>query len=191
MDEQIGRILDALDASGQADNTYVFFTADHGLAVGHHGLFGKQNLYDHSTRVPFMAVGPGIKSNAKISAPIYLQDIMATSLDLAGVEKPDHVDFHSIMPLLTGTTTASPYGSVYGAYLGLQRSIVMNERKLILYPKISKARLYNLKNDPLEMNDLAGKPKQQRLMKRMYRQLLSMQRSLGDSLDLEAAFSEW
>ena len=67
----------------------------------------------------------------------------------------------------------------------------MNERKLILYPKISKARLYNLKNDPLEMNDLAGKPKQQRLMKRMYRQLLSMQRSLGDSLDLEAAFSEW
>jgi choline-sulfatase len=159
--------------------------------VGHHGLFGKQNLYDHSTRVPFMAVGPGIKSNAKISAPIYLQDIMATSLDLAGVEKPDHVDFHSIMPLLTGTTTASPYGSVYGAYLGLQRSIVMNERKLILYPKISKARLYNLKNDPLEMNDLAGKPKQQRLMKRMYRQLLSMQRSLGDSLDLEAAFSEW
>ena len=191
MDEQIGRILDALNASGQADNTYVFFTADHGLAVGHHGLFGKQNLYDHSTRVPFMAVGPGIKSNAKISAPIYLQDIMATSLDLAGVEKPDHVDFHSIMPLLTGTTTASPYGSVYGAYLGLQRSIVMNERKLILYPKISKARLYNLKNDPLEMNDLAGKPKQQRLMKRMYRQLLSMQRSLGDSLDLEAAFSEW
>jgi hypothetical protein len=67
----------------------------------------------------------------------------------------------------------------------------MNERKLILYPKISKARLYHLKNDPLEMNDLAGKPKQQRLMKRMYRQLLSMQRSLGDSLDLEAAFSEW
>ena len=188
MDEQIGRILDALEASGQADNTYIFFTADHGLAVGHHGLIGKQNLYDHSVRVPFMAVGPGIKTNAKNDAPIYLQDVMATSLDLAGIEKPDHVDFHSLMPLLNGTTTASSYGSVYGAYLALQRSIIMDGRKLILYPKISKARLYNLNNDPLEMNDLAERPRQQRMVKRMFNQLLSMQQSLGDSLNLEAAF---
>lgn len=190
MDEQIGRILDALEASGQADKTYIFFTADHGLAVGHHGLFGKQNLYDHSVRVPFMVVGPGIQANAKIDAPIYLQDVMATSLDLAGVEKPDHVDFHSLMPLLRGTTTASPYPYVYGAYLALQRSIVMDGRKLILYPKISKARLYNLNNDPLEMTDLAARPRQKRVIKRMYRQLLSVQQSLGDSLNLEEAFPE-
>ena len=69
MDRQIGRILDALEASGQAENTYIFFTADHGLALGHHGLFGKQNLYDHSVRVPFVAVEPGIEANAKLSAP--------------------------------------------------------------------------------------------------------------------------
>jgi arylsulfatase A-like enzyme len=190
MDEQIGRILDALEASGQADNTYIFFTADHGLAIGHHGLFGKQNLYDHSTRVPFMAVGPGIKQNAKIDAPIYLQDVMPTSLELAGIEKPDHVDFNSLMPLLNGTTTASAYSAVYGAYLQLQRSITMDGRKLILYPKAGKARLYNLQNDPLEMSDLAERPRQQRTVKRLFRHLLSLQQSLGDDLDLEAAFPE-
>ena len=59
MDEQIGRILDGLETSGMDKNTYIFFSADHGLGVGHHGLLGKQNLYEHSTRVPFIISGPG------------------------------------------------------------------------------------------------------------------------------------
>jgi hypothetical protein len=53
MDDQIGRILKALKETGQADSTYIVFTAAHGLACGHHGLLGKQNMYDHSVRVPF------------------------------------------------------------------------------------------------------------------------------------------
>jgi len=113
---------------------------------------------------------------------------MPTSLDLAGVDKPDHVDFHSLVPLLHGKTTASAYSAVYGAYLQLQRSIVMDDRKLILYPKIGKVRLYHMKRDPLEMNDLAERPNQKRVIKRMYRHLLALQQSLGDGLDLEAAF---
>ena len=83
MDEQIGRILDTLEASGQADNTYIFFTADHGLAVGRHGLMGKQNMFDHSVRVPLMVVGPDVPKNRKIDARVYLQDVMATSLELS------------------------------------------------------------------------------------------------------------
>ena len=66
MDTQIGRILDALEKSGQADNTYIFFSADHGLGVGHHGLFGKQNLYEHSTRVPFIAPGPASRAAKRL-----------------------------------------------------------------------------------------------------------------------------
>ncbi|RLG28725.1 choline-sulfatase, partial [Methanosarcinales archaeon] len=73
MDAQIGRILDALEKSGKAKDTYIFFTADHGLAVGHHGLLGKQNMYDHSVRVPLMVTGPDIPKNHKIHAPVYLQ----------------------------------------------------------------------------------------------------------------------
>jgi arylsulfatase A-like enzyme len=88
MDDQIGRILDALEKSGQADNTYLFFSADHGLAVGRHGLMGKQNLFDHSVRVPLMLVGPGVPAGEKRDASVYLQDIMATSLELAGAERP-------------------------------------------------------------------------------------------------------
>jgi choline-sulfatase len=106
MDEQIGRILEGLKASGLAENTYIFYTADHGLSVGHHGLMGKQNMYDHSVRVPFVVNGPGITANHRITVPIYLQDLMPTTLQLAGVEKPEHVDFTSIMPLLEAENAA-------------------------------------------------------------------------------------
>ena len=88
LDEQIGKILDALEASGEMDNTYIFFGADHGLSVGQHGLLGKQSLFDHSIRLPMMVLGPDIPKGKKIDVDVYLQDIMATSLELAGIEKP-------------------------------------------------------------------------------------------------------
>jgi choline-sulfatase len=190
MDAQIGRILDALDKSPLADNTYIFFTADHGLAVGHHGLFGKQNLYDHSVRVPFIAVGPGIESNRKIDAPIYLQDVMPTSLELAGVSRPDHVQFHSLLPLLKGETDESAYDALYGAYLQLQRSVTADGYKLILYPKIKKTRLYDLKDDPQEMNDLAADGIYQPIVKKLFAKLLQLQPQVGDKLDLKSVFGE-
>jgi arylsulfatase A-like enzyme len=82
MDAQIGRILDALEKSGKADNTYIFFTADHGLAIGNHGLMGKQNMYDHSIRVPLFVIGPDVPKNKKIDVDVYLQYIMASALNL-------------------------------------------------------------------------------------------------------------
>lgn len=187
MDTQIGRILDALEKSGQSDNTYIFFSADHGLAVGHHGLFGKQNLYEHSTCVPFIASGPGIKVR-EIETPIYLQDVMATSLDIAQAERPEQVEFQSLMPLLKGETKESKVKAVYGAYLGLQRSVTVGNWKLILYPKISKARLYNIKRDPFEMKDLAGDESKTKLINRLYKRLLKLQKEQADTLDLKSAF---
>ena len=123
MDEQIGRILDALEASGKAENTYIFFTADHGLAVGEHGFIGKQNMYDCSMRVPMLMSGPGLEAGKVVDEPVYLQDIMATSLELAGVEKPEQVDFNSLLPLASGKTKKSVYNLIYGAYFGVQRMI--------------------------------------------------------------------
>ena len=79
MDYQIGRILEHLKKTKQDRDTYIIFTADHGLAVGHHGLMGKQNLYEHSVRVPFIVVGPDVAKNAKNEANIYLQDVMPTT----------------------------------------------------------------------------------------------------------------
>ena len=188
MDAQIGRILDALEKTGQADNTWIFFTADHGLAVGHHGLFGKQNLYDHSVRVPFCVVGPGVPKGENRKQPIYLQDVMATSLELAGIEKPKHVDFNSLLPLIKNAKQRSPYKSVYGAYLQLQRSVIHDGWKLILYPKIKTARLYNLEKDPQEMHDLANEAERLQVQKNLFARLLALQKENGDALDLKSAF---
>jgi choline-sulfatase len=80
MDEQIGRILAALEKTGKADNTYIFFTADHGLGCGRHGLLGKQNMYEHSMRPPLIVRGPEIPKGEQRHVCVYLQDIMATAL---------------------------------------------------------------------------------------------------------------
>lgn len=186
MDAQIDRILKQLDKTGQRDNTWIFFTADHGLACGHHGLMGKQNMYDHSVRVPFMVVGPGVGKDQKISGPIYLQDTMATTLQLAEVDKPEHVEFNSILPMLRGEP--SPYKNIYGAYLKLQRSIRTQSHKLIVYPEAKVVRLFDLKADPMEMNDLAGKEESLPLIKELFGKLLSEQELQEDKLDLKTPF---
>jgi arylsulfatase A-like enzyme len=191
MDEQIGRILNGLKKSGMEKNTYVFFSADHGLAVGHHGLFGKQNLYEHSTRVPFIVKGPGIRQGAKTSAPIYLQDVMASSLALAGIEKPAHVEFNDILPLARGTTKKSPYEEIYGAYLNVQRSITKNNIKILAYPQVPLIRVYDLAKDPGEEKDIASTEKGKEWIAKLFPRLLKLQKKMGDSLDLTQSFPQF
>jgi choline-sulfatase len=185
MDRQIGKILDALEKSGKADNTYIFFTADHGLAVGHHGLMGKQNMYDHSVRVPLMVVGPDIPQGKRIDAPVYLQDVMATTLELAGVEKPEHVEFHSLLPLVEGEAKP-PYEAIYGAYLNKQRMVTQDGWKLIVYPDVPKLRLYHVAEDPRELRDLADSAASAPIIKKLAAALRKLQAETGDKLDLSA-----
>jgi len=189
MDAQIGRILDGLKETGQADNTWIFFTADHGLAVGHHGLFGKQNMYDHSVRVPYIVAGPGVPQGETSDQPIYLQDTMPTTLALAGVEKPGHVEFQNLLPIIRGEKD-SAYDSIYGAYLGLQRSVTKDGWKLIMYPKIKQLRLYHVEEDPQEMRDLSGDAKHTARIKSLFAEFLELQKQTGDSLDLKEVYPE-
>ena len=183
LDEQVGRVLAALEASGEAERTWVFFTADHGLAVGHHGLMGKQNLYEPSLRVPFLAAGPGVKPGV-VEAPIYLQDVMATALDVAGVEKPGHVEFQSLLPLIRGESTRATAEPVYGAYLQLQRAVISDGMKLVVYPKAGVVRLFDLKADPEEMKDLAEVPEMKGKRAALLAKLREVQAAMGDGLDL-------
>ncbi len=76
-DAQIGRILDALEKSGKRDNTLIVFSSDNGLAMGSHGLMGKQNVYDHSVHVPLIVAGPGIPKGETRSALCYIYDLDA------------------------------------------------------------------------------------------------------------------
>ena len=190
MDEQIGRILDGLKSSGMEKNTYIFFTADHGLGVGHHGLLGKQNLYEHSTRVPFIITGPDIPKKKKISAPIYLQDIMPSTLSIAGLEKPEHVQFKDILPLATGKAKNLPYKEIYGAYLDAQRSITVGNEKLLVYPNVPTVRVYDIFSDPLELKDLSKTKRGKAISSKLFPRLLKLQKSMRDSLDLAKSFPE-
>ncbi len=187
MDNEVGRILDALDKSGMADNTYIFFSADHGLAVGHHGLMGKQNLFDHSLRVPLMVCGPGVPKDKKLKTPVYLQDIMASSLDLGGIDKPAHVQFKSLMPIIAGKR-GSNYDAIYGGYLAFQRAVIVGDHKLLLYPGYKKVLLFNLADDPDEMKDLAGEAKNKPLIKKLFARLLKLQKETGDTFDLKKVY---
>ena len=190
LDQQIGRILDRLEASKTAENTWIILTSDHGLAVGRHGLVGKQNMYDHSMRVPFIIVGPKAKSGATITDPIYLQDVVPTTLELAGLTPPAHVEFKSLLPKLTGESTQPHHLPIIGAYLDKQRMIFDGKYKLIVYPKVPTVRLYQLENDPFEKHDLAKQPGAQAKLKELFQLLLKWQDSNGDPNSLKKQFPD-
>jgi len=184
MDAQVGRILDALEKTGKAKNTYIFFTADNGLAIGHQGLMGKQNMYDSGVRVPLIVNGPDVPKNQRIDSPVYLQDIMPSALELAGVSKPQQVQFKSLMPLIRGKVSAS-YDAIYGGYMDLQRMVSTGGYKMVYYPKIDKTLLYNLNADPLEMHNLADDPANNGLLQKLRTRLKDLQQETRDTLDLD------
>jgi choline-sulfatase len=183
LDTQIGRILNALEKSGKKENTYIFLTADNGLAIGAHGLFGKQNLFEHSVKVPLLVVGPGLPKNQRIAEPIYLQDIVPTSLDVAGIDIPKHVQFKSLLPLIRGEKQTH-YNAIYGAYMMLQRMVRKGDFKLIVYPKQNIRLLFDLKNDPDEINNLADKPEYAVKVQELFSELIKLQKETGDPLTL-------
>ena len=157
IDIQIGRVIDKLEAMGELDNTYVLFTSDHGIAVGRHGLMGKQNLYEHTWRVPFVVRGPGIKPASQASGYIYLLDVLPTLCDLAGIEIPDVVEGKSFRPVLEGKTDRVR-DVLYGVYCGGtkpgMRAIKTDGWKLIKYDvlggQVRETQLFNLKENPHE-----------------------------------------
>ena len=159
IDTQVGRVLKKLEAMGQLENTYVIYTADHGIAVGRHGLTGKQNLYEHTWRVPFIVRGPGIKAKSEASGFIYLLDVFPTLCDLAGIEKPDVVEGQSFRSVLEGKAERTR-DVMYGVYCGGttpgMRSVKTADGwKLIEYDvldgKVRETQLFNLKENPFEL----------------------------------------
>ncbi|MEK6479700.1 sulfatase-like hydrolase/transferase [Catalinimonas sp. 4WD22] len=190
MDEQIRQILEALEKSGKQDNTYIFFTADHGLACGEHGLIGKQNMFDHSIRVPLMVLGPDIPEGKKVEADVYLQDVMASGLELAGIKKPKYVEFNSLMDMARGRKEKSKYKSIYGGYIEQQRMIRKDGLKLIVYPEIDKVLLYNVEEDPKELHNLAEDPAYKKKIKRLFKDLLKLQKKLDDTLNIKSTYDK-
>jgi arylsulfatase A-like enzyme len=133
VDAQIGRVVAALEAAGELDNTILVFAGDNGLAVGSHGLLGKQNLYDHSMRVPLVIRGPGIPRGERRDALVYLYDLFSTIADVAGVDAPESVEGESLVPVFQNSKDGVRE-SVFYAYRDLQRGVRTNDDwKLIRY----------------------------------------------------------
>ena len=160
IDRQVGRVLDKLEAMGELDNTYIFFTSDHGIAVGRHGLVGKQNLYEHTWRVPFIAKGPGIEPGSSASGYVYLLDVLPTLCDFAGIDVPDVVEGQSMRPVLEGKQEQIR-DVLYGVYCGGtkpgMRSVKTDGWKLIQYDvldgSVRETQMFNLKENPFEFLD--------------------------------------
>ena len=189
-DAQIGRVLDALDRSGKADDTIIIFSADHGLAVGQHGLMGKQNQYDHSIRMPLVLCGPGIERGRKIDSQVYLQSMFATTCEMAGVSVPDTVEFPSLVPLMDGRKK-KVHKAIFGSYKSFQRMVRTRDYKLIVYPVADKVQLFDIKNDPWEKDDLAGDADYSGKIERLAGMLKKLQKEVGDTLDLDETLRSW
>ncbi len=157
IDIQVGRVLKKLEAMGELDNTYIIYTADHGMAIGRHGLQGKQNLYDHTWRVPFIVKGPGIKAGTRATGNIYLLDVLSTACDLAGIKAPATSEGISFRPVLEGGKQAVRE-VVHGVYCGGgrpgSRCVRKGDWKLTQYEVektgVKHIQLFNLKDNPHE-----------------------------------------
>lgn len=160
VDAQIGRVLDALEHKGILDRTIIVFAGDNGLAVGRHGLLGKQNLYDHSIRVPLLIAGPGIEGGLRTHTLSYLFDIFPTLCELSGLDTPESVQGQSLVPALRDPL-ATVRDTVVAGYRHFQRAIrTADDWKLITYEIGDSVRtqLFNLRDDPWEIHDLAEDP---------------------------------
>jgi len=197
IDIQIGRVLEKLEAMGELENTYIIYTADHGMAIGRHGLQGKQNLYEHTWRVPFIVKGPGIPAG-RAQGNSYLLDSLPTLCELAGIEIPDSVEGKSLKPVLTGEKE-SVRDVLYGVYTGGtkpgMRSVKKGDWKLIKYDvmngDVRETQLFNLAENPNEflaqhgkddpkLVDLAENPDYADKLTEMEKLLLSEMRRLDD-----------
>lgn len=157
IDVQIHRVLKKLEEMGELENTYVFYCADHGMAIGRHGLQGKQNLYEHTWRIPLVVKGPGIQSGTRALGNVYLLDVLATMCDLVGIEPPRTCEGKSFAEVLRGER-ATIRDAVYGCYCGGQkpgmRCVRRGDWKLIRYETAdgsAETQLFNLRDNPHEL----------------------------------------
>lgn len=173
LDEEVGRILAALKATGVGDNTVIVFASDHGLAVGSHGLMGKQNLYEHSIKLPLIIAGPGIPEGKTTGALVYLMDLGATLMDLAGLDASPLTDARSFAPVLKDPAT--PHRRFLTMfYREYQSGVRMDAWKYLAYSVngAEREQLFNLDDDPLELKNLADDPAQVAIRDTLRSQLL-------------------
>jgi len=202
-DAQIGRVLKALEESGEADNTIIVFSGDNGLALGQHGLLGKQNVYEHSVGVPLIFCGPNIPENNKVDALAYLHDVFPTLCGLAGLEIPESVQTKDLSPVIKGEAKSVRNSMLYAynswpgdliegkSYKhnpgGGHRAVRKGDYKLIVSAKhdVFTYQLFDLKNDPWELSNLIEDEKYASVKDDLLNELQLLINETGDPADLD------
>ena len=187
MDEQIGRVFRALEETGEADNTIIAFTADQGIAIGSHGLMGKQNLYEHSMRVPLVFAGPRIPRNRKVDGFTYQFDMYPTLCELAGIPAPSGIEGRSIARAVVKGSGPTGRDAVFLAYRDFQRAVRRGPYKLIRYPQVNRTQLFRLDRDPDEVHDLSREAGESRRVAEMTALLAEQQKMYGDQAPMTVA----
>jgi arylsulfatase A-like enzyme len=193
LDAQIGRVLDALERSPHAANTYVVFAADSGVARGSHGLIGKQNLYEHSVRVPLIVAGPGVPAGKTTDAMCFLYDVFPTLGARCGVPAPATSEGRDLSPVLRAPATPGRAELMF-AYRDVQRALRDERWKLIRYPQVDRTQLFDLAADPDERVNLAERPEHAARVKEMVARLARLMIEHADAASLNVAApqpAEW
>jgi arylsulfatase A-like enzyme len=151
----LGELIEALKENDLYDNTIIIYSGDNGLALGQHGLMGKQNLYEPSTKVPLIFFGKGIKADTKVNAMVYLTDLYPTICEMLGIEIPRSVDGASFQSLFENPE-GTHHDYILTSYRNVQRAIRNDRYKLIKYDVKGEkhTQLFDLANDPNEMENL-------------------------------------
>jgi len=186
LDYHAGRIFEQLKASGEWENTIIIFSGDNGLSMGEHGLFGKQNLYESGgMHVPLVMAGPGIKKG-KSDALVYLMDLFPTINELADAINPRGVEGKSLVPILQGEKIKIRE-VLYTGYRNCQRAVRDEKWKLIRYPLVNVTQLFDLKNDPSELNNLSDNPEYSKEQNRLLYLLKKEMENYADTFPLTVA----
>lgn len=186
LDKNVGDIITILKKKRIYKNTIIVFASDNGLAIGSHGLLGKQNLYEHSMKVPLIIAGPGIPKGKESEAFVYLFDIFPTLAGLCSLPVPEEIDGQSLEPVISGNVK-DIRSSVFTAYRNTARAVRTNEWKLIRYPERDFTQLFNLEEDPLEMKNLSNDTALVPVKKQLFDLITEWQKKAGDTLNLTSS----
>ena len=191
IDEQIGRVIQTLKDTGEYENTLIIFAGDNGLALGQHGLMGKQNLYEHSIHVPLLFTGPNIPKDVTTDSMCYLLDIFPTLADYLQIPIPESVDGKSLVPAMQ-TPNLPVRDSHYFGYCSVQRAVSTQQYKLIEYAVngTRTTQLFDLEADPWEMTNRATDPAYQERVSELRNKLTQWHHIAGETHEHESKFWE-
>jgi arylsulfatase A-like enzyme len=189
VDDNVGRVLDWLDANGLRENTIVIYTSDQGFFLGEHGLFDKRFMYEESFRMPFVVRWPGVIKPGTVSKAIGINcDFAPSFLDAAGQDTPADMQGRSFLPIWKGREPKNWRHAMYYRYYHdpgdhntrAHYGVRTDTHKLIYFWKKDQWECYDLVKDPLEMHNVYNDPKSQKLVAQLKQELYRLKKELKD-----------